>query len=96
MFGEFRRTLAPGGCLMTAGPVGAGEHLRPTQAYGGRPVSYGSYLTPPDRIAELLEAARLVVTARLLQAPDEGTKRTIATFLAQKPEPPNVPDQQAC
>ncbi len=36
VFAEFRRTLAPGGRLMiTAGYVGAGERLRPTQAYGG-------------------------------------------------------------
>ncbi|MGX1508624.1 UNVERIFIED_CONTAM: SAM-dependent methyltransferase [Streptomyces graminofaciens] len=96
VFGEFRRTLAPGGLLMMAGPVGSGEHLRPTQAYGGRPVSYGSYLTPPGRLAELLEEAGLVVTARLLQAPDEGTKRTIATFLAQKPELPNAGGTTAC
>jgi SAM-dependent methyltransferase len=86
VFAEFRRTLAPGGRLMIAGYVGAGERLRPTQAYGGHPVSFESYLLPPDRIAELLEQAGLVVTARLVQEPGEGAKRTVATFLARKPE----------
>ncbi|WP_405885302.1 methyltransferase domain-containing protein [Streptomyces sp. NBC_01136] len=88
VFTEFRRTLAPGGCLMLAGYVGADEHLRPTQAYGGHPVSYQSYLLPPDRMVELLDQAGLVVTARLLQEPGEGTKRTVATLLARKPERP--------
>ncbi|MFE9722514.1 class I SAM-dependent methyltransferase [Streptomyces sp. NPDC005794] len=84
VFAGFRR--APGGHLMTAGYVGDDELLRPTRAYGGHPVSYESHLVPPDRIATLLAQAGLVVTARLLQEPDEGTKRTVCTFLATKPE----------
>jgi len=88
VFAEFERTLAPGGHLMMAGHVGDDMHLRPTQAYGGHPVSYESHLVPPDRIADLLGKAGLVLTARLLQEPDEGAKRTIAAFLAQKPERP--------
>lgn len=88
VFAEFRRTLAPGGHLMLAGHVGDDEHLRPTRAYGGHPVSYESHLLSPDRIAELLERAGLVVTARLVQAPDEGSRRTAATFLARRPEEP--------
>ncbi|MCO6008967.1 class I SAM-dependent methyltransferase [Actinoallomurus purpureus] len=88
VFSEFHRTLAPGGYLMLAGHVGAGEHLRPTQAYGGHPVSFESYLLPPDRIAELLHQAGLVVTARLVHEPGEGAKRTVATFLARRPERP--------
>ncbi|MFF8798094.1 class I SAM-dependent methyltransferase [Streptomyces globisporus] len=86
VFGEFHRTLSPGGCLMLAGHVGAGQHLRPTQAYGGHPVSYESYLLPPDRIAELLKQAGFVLTARLVEEPSEGAERTFATLLAQKPE----------
>ncbi|MGW6568457.1 class I SAM-dependent methyltransferase [Streptomyces sp. NPDC054975] len=85
VFGEFRRALAPGGHLMLAGHVGAGEHFRPTEAYGGLPVSYTSYLLPPDQLAEVLDAARLLVTARLTEAPAEGATRTFATFLAQRP-----------
>ncbi|MDQ0794890.1 class I SAM-dependent methyltransferase [Streptomyces sp. B1I3] len=86
VFAEFRRTLAPGGHLMLAGHVGDDEHLRPTQAYGGHPVSYASHLVPPDRIAGLLEEAGLTVTARLVQAPDEGARRAVATFMARRAE----------
>jgi SAM-dependent methyltransferase len=75
VFAEFRRTLAPGGHLMIVGYVGSGERLSPTQAYGGHPVSFESFLLPADRIADLLEQAGLVVTARLVQAPDEGMRR---------------------
>ncbi|WP_210594164.1 class I SAM-dependent methyltransferase [Streptomyces sp. GESEQ-35] len=85
VFGEFSRALAPGGHLMTAGYVGAGERLRPERGYGGHPVSYESYLEPADRLAELLGQAGLVVTARLVQAPGDGAKRTVASFLARKP-----------
>ncbi|MFD6423026.1 class I SAM-dependent methyltransferase [Streptomyces sp. NPDC060198] len=88
VFGEFRRTLAPGGSLMLAGHVGNGRHLRPSHAYGGHPVSYTSYLLPPDRIAGLLKQAGFVLTARLVEEPGEGAERTFATFLAHKPERP--------
>jgi hypothetical protein len=73
---------------MLAGHVGPDQHLRPTQAYGGHPVSYESYLLPPDRIAELLKQAGLVLTARLVEEPIGGAERTFATFLAHKPERP--------
>ncbi|MEV7079481.1 class I SAM-dependent methyltransferase [Streptomyces sp. NPDC093516] len=82
VFAEFRRVLAPGGVLMLAGHVGEGEELNPTRAYGDHPVSYASYLLPPDRIAELLEEAGLVITTRLVQEPEGGSKRRSATFLA--------------
>ncbi|MEV1082890.1 methyltransferase domain-containing protein [Streptomyces sp. NPDC050211] len=86
VFAEFHRTLAPGGRLFMAGYVGDGERLRPDTAYGGHPVSFTSYLQPADQLAELLEQAGLVVTARLVQAPGGGAKRTVASFLAQKPD----------
>ncbi|MZF90027.1 class I SAM-dependent methyltransferase [Streptomyces sp. SID5643] len=86
VFSEFHRTLAPGGRLMLAGHVGGGEHLHPTHAYGDHPVSYASYLLPADRIAELLRRAGLVVTTRVVQEPEGGSKRQVGTFLAYKPE----------
>jgi hypothetical protein len=43
-----------------------------------------------DRIAELLDQAGLVVTAHLVQQPDEGTKRTFASFLVRRPELPGA------
>jgi SAM-dependent methyltransferase len=88
VFGEFHRALVPGGHVMLAGHVGACQHLRPTQAYGGLPVSYESHLLPPDRLAELLKRAGLVLTARLVEEPAEGAERTFATFLARRPERP--------
>ncbi|WP_427923794.1 class I SAM-dependent methyltransferase [Streptomyces sp. cg40] len=89
VYGEFHRTLAPGGQLMLAGHVGEGELRRPTQAYGGHPVSYESHLLPPERIAGLLERAGFEITARLIQEPAAGSKRTYATFMARKPEQPS-------
>ncbi|MFG2783618.1 class I SAM-dependent methyltransferase [Streptomyces prunicolor] len=86
VFGEFHRTLAPGGHLMLAGHVGDEQLLRPTHGYGGHLVSYESHLLPPDRIAELLTRAGLTLTARLVLEPAEGAKRTHAVFLARKPE----------
>ncbi|MFD5337064.1 class I SAM-dependent methyltransferase [Streptomyces hawaiiensis] len=86
VFSEFHRTLAPGGRLMLAGHVGNDEHLRPTHAYGDHPVSYESYLLPPERIAALLHRAGLVVTTRVVQEPEGATKRQVGTFLAYKPQ----------
>ncbi|MFF8938781.1 class I SAM-dependent methyltransferase [Streptomyces paradoxus] len=86
VFSEFHRTLAPGGRLMLAGHVGDDERLRPTHAYGDHPVSYASYLLPPDRIAQLLHRAGLVVTTRVVHEPEGGTKRQVGTFLAYKPD----------
>jgi SAM-dependent methyltransferase len=90
VFAEFHRALAPGGHLLLVGHVGDGEQVRPTHAYGGHPVSYRSYLLPVDRLAELLDQTGLVVTAHLMQQPDEGTKRTIASFLVRRPELPGA------
>ncbi len=85
VFAEFRRVLAPGGQLMIAGYVGSGEELRPTQAYGGHPVSYGSYLRPPQEISDLLRQSDLEVTARMVQEPTGTAKRSVGTFLARRP-----------
>ena len=86
VFAEFHRTLAPGGHLLWGDHVGDGG-LRPTQATG-RPVSYESYLVPPDRWSHLLDQAGLVVTASLWKEPGEGSKRAAGTFFARKPERP--------
>lgn len=85
VFAEIHRTLAPGGVLMLAGHVGEGEHLRPAGAYGGHPVSYESYLLPPDRIAGLLAEAGLVVRTRMVREPEGTSTRRSGTFLAYRP-----------
>ena len=85
VFSEFHRTLAPGGHLLLVGHVGAGEHHRPTHAYGDHPVSYESYRQPTDQLAELLNQVGFTVIAQLGQEPDEERKWKIASFLAHKP-----------
>lgn len=83
VFTEFHRTLAPGGYLLWGDYVGD-ERLQPTQGYGRR-VSYESYLLPLNRMADLLEQAGLVVTARLEQEPGGRLNRPHACLLARKP-----------
>ncbi|MCX4749747.1 class I SAM-dependent methyltransferase [Kitasatospora sp. NBC_01287] len=87
VFAEFHRTLAPGGQLMIVTRVVAAEyeHVRLTHAYGEHPAPFDSHLLPADRIAELLEQAGLVVTARLVREPGEGMKRQVASLVAGKP-----------
>jgi SAM-dependent methyltransferase len=85
VFAEFHRTLAPGGHLLLVGHVGTGEHRRPTQAYGGHPVSYESYRLPADQLAQLLKRAGFTINAQLVQEPDVELKWKIASFLAHKP-----------
>ncbi|MEI7030938.1 class I SAM-dependent methyltransferase [Streptomyces pratensis] len=86
VFAEFHRTLAPGGRLMLAGHVGDTRCLRPAHAYGGHPVSYTSHLLPPGRIAGLLDRAGFTLSAQLVESRAKGAQRTVATFLARRPE----------
>ena len=86
-FAEFRRVLAPAGYLLLAFQAGD-EPLRPT-AVLGHPVSLEFHRRQPERVAELLSRAGLVVRARMLREPDdEGDfpERTPQAFvLARKP-----------
>jgi SAM-dependent methyltransferase len=84
VFAEFHRTLAPGGHLLLVGHVGSGEHRRPTQAYGGLPVSFDSYRLPTGQLAQLLNRAGFIIDAQLVQEPDENLNWKIASFLAHK------------
>ncbi|WP_432013885.1 class I SAM-dependent methyltransferase [Streptomyces cucumeris] len=86
IYAEFHRVLVPGGRLMLCGYVGDHEILRPTKAYGDHPVSFESHLVPHHHLADLLERAGFALTAQLTQAPGEGARRTVASFLARKPK----------
>lgn len=83
-FAEFNRVLGPGGRLLIAFQV-RDEPLYLTEALG-HTVSLDFYRRSPDRVAELLEQAGLVVDARLLREPDETEKVPQAHLLAHKPE----------
>ncbi|MET9653800.1 class I SAM-dependent methyltransferase [Streptomyces sp. NPDC006460] len=83
-FAEFHRVLAPGGRLLIGFEVGD-ECVRLRQAYGHE-VALDVYRWPADRIAEFLEAAGLVVTARLVREPADATEKSPQAILtARKP-----------
>ncbi|TDC52407.1 class I SAM-dependent methyltransferase [Jiangella ureilytica] len=84
VFREFHRVLAPGGHLLLGTHLGADEHLRPTEAYGGHPVSYEWFLLPAELIESLLTGAGLTITARLDQPNPSAPGRSFAYFLARK------------
>ncbi|WP_369234014.1 trans-aconitate 2-methyltransferase [Streptomyces sp. R21] len=84
MFGEFNRTLAPGGHLLIAFKVGD-ERVRLEHAYG-HPVALDVYRFPPDLVAGLLREAGLVEVARLVREADAQEKTPQAFILARKPQ----------
>jgi hypothetical protein len=63
-----------------------GTHVLASAPWRFHPVSFESHPLPADRILALLDQAELALPARLLEDPTEGANRTIATFLAQKPD----------
>ena len=86
-FAEFHRVLAPDGHVQLAFQVGD-EPLHLTEAFG-HTISLDFHRRPPERVAELLEQAGLVVRARLLRERDDDgafPERTAQAFLlARKP-----------
>ncbi|WP_268246814.1 class I SAM-dependent methyltransferase [Streptomyces sindenensis] len=92
VYGEFYRVLAPGGRLLLVTRVGEEEHQRRTYGCGdGDPAPFDSYRLPADRIAGLLERAGFAITAQTLQAPEEGAKRPVVSFLARRPTTVEAP-----
>ena len=83
VFAEFHRVLAPGGHLLLAFQVGD-ERRHITQGYG-HDVSLYAYLSPPQRVADLLTQAGFAVRARLVREPDGREKHPQAVLLARKP-----------
>jgi SAM-dependent methyltransferase len=86
VFAGCARALRPGGTLLLGTHVGAGEHTKPSQAYGTHPVSYESFLIPAERIGELLAGAGLRVASVTLGYPDPraGRGRASARIFAPK------------
>jgi hypothetical protein len=86
VFAELHRVLALGGHLLLAFQVGD-EPLHLEQPLG-HAVSLDFHRWLPDRVAELLRQAGLVVDARIVREPDETESVQQAHLLAHKPEKP--------
>lgn len=81
------RALRVGGTLLLGTHVGAGEHTKPSQAYGTHPVSYESFLRPADELVAMLEDAGLRVTSVTTGRQDPraaGKQRAGARIFATK------------
>lgn len=87
IFAECHRVLAPGGHMLVAFQAGDNQLHHRERAYGHE-VSLDVYWRDPDRVAELLAGAGLVVDARLVREP-EGLERPTqgrqAFLMAHKP-----------
>jgi SAM-dependent methyltransferase len=79
VFAEFSRVLGDGGHVLIGFHDGD-ERRRPERAYG-HPVSYDTYLLPPQRVGELLGEAGFSELARLHHA---GVKWPAASLLVRK------------
>lgn len=88
VFAACASALRPGGILLLGTHAGAGEHTKPTQAYGGHLVSYESYLLPVEEIERMLAGSGLRVTSVTAERPDprSGTGRFGARFFAVRDE----------
>jgi SAM-dependent methyltransferase len=87
VFAECHRVLAPGGHFLHGFKVGDDQRLRRDQGYG-HPVSFDVYWMRPERVADLLSEAGLVIDARLVREPYENEKPSQGQqgyFLAHKP-----------
>ncbi|MEV6413751.1 methyltransferase domain-containing protein [Kribbella sp. NPDC051718] len=79
----FHRILSPGGRLLIGSHAGVEEHRKPTEGYGGIPVSYESFIQPPERIVAAVQAAGFTVTAELIEPGDKPGRKYLSLF-AQK------------
>ena len=69
----FATALVPGGQALIGTHVGDGEVVR-TQAYGGVPVSWITYLWQPEQLAHLLADAGLEVVAEMRFPAQPGSR----------------------
>lgn len=86
VFAEFCRVLAPGGQLLIGTHLSDPEqHTKATQAYGGIPVSYESFLQPSHDLVESVRGAGLDIVATLVEAREDDDRRGYGCLLARKP-----------
>jgi len=83
IFAELTRVLTPGGQLLLAFQAGD-ERVRLEHAYGHR-IALDTYRLDPDRIAQLLSEAGLVVHSRMVREPAHLETVRQAFLLARRP-----------
>ncbi|GAA0945318.1 class I SAM-dependent methyltransferase [Kribbella koreensis] len=83
VFAGFHRILSPGGRLLIGSHAGVEEHRKPTEGYGGIPVSYESFIQPVDRLVEVVRDAGFAITAELVEPGDKPGRQYLSLF-AQK------------
>ena len=79
---EFRTALAPGGQVLIGTHAGDGELIR-TEAYGGVPVSWTTYLWQADQLAQLLTDAGFQLVADV-RFPAQPPSRSQVLLAAQR------------
>lgn len=84
VIGELARVLAPGGELLLAFQTGDGPH-RVESPYG-HDVVLDVHWHPPEVVGDLVEAAGLVVTARIVQAARNSERSPQAMLTARRPD----------
>ena len=77
------RALRPGGSLLLATHVGNGERVR-TEAYGGVPVEWTSYLWQPTDLIAVVQTAGLILDADL-RMPARGPVGPAVVLAAHRP-----------
>lgn len=80
---SFGRALVPGGQVLLGTHVGDGEVKR-TEAYGGVPVTWTTYLWQPEQLATLLAAAGLEPVAEM-RLPADRSGRAQVVLSARRP-----------
>ncbi|MEV8371593.1 class I SAM-dependent methyltransferase [Kribbella sp. NPDC056861] len=78
----FHRVLSPGGRLLIGTHAGEVEHRQLSEAYGV-PVSYESFIQPPELIVAAIRSAGFTITAELVE-PGNKPGRCHLTVFAQK------------
>ncbi len=82
VLGSFAEALVPGGQIVIGTHVGDDDVVR-TEAYGGVPVAWTTYLWRPEQLSRLIEGAGLEINAEL-RLPARGLSRPQVLIAAQR------------